>query len=351
MINIDFLVAGCNTRCKHCYVRGGPGPLMPLPDALLCLERLDSLSAALPDEVTFTLDHEPMNHPHIAQILHAASQTRHIRHFHHGMTTGLALMRRADRAQVVHAYMDCGCRHFGVTLHGGAALHDAITRREGACRAAVAAAEFFRAQGAQVEVSLMVNRFFPRDAEEITALLNRLAPDFIYFAVPIFTPHSAMMDFEPYRATTETLESLRGRLAQWGQDEGDILWRGRQSTAAAVALRLNAGETLRAWFAEEQEEVYLSLHPDCRLYVGNSGAETRCLGDLRDMDLTAAAERIRQLPGNRDYGAFYAPDALPTERELLAALKRLPRDAVYGDFPSAVYRGLSELKVPTRIIF
>ncbi len=23
MINIDFLLAGCNTRCMHCYVAGG----------------------------------------------------------------------------------------------------------------------------------------------------------------------------------------------------------------------------------------------------------------------------------------------------------------------------------------
>ena len=34
MINFDFLVAGCNTRCQHCYVNGGPGPMMPLADAL-----------------------------------------------------------------------------------------------------------------------------------------------------------------------------------------------------------------------------------------------------------------------------------------------------------------------------
>ena len=26
IINFDFLVAGCNTRCQHCYVNGGPAP-------------------------------------------------------------------------------------------------------------------------------------------------------------------------------------------------------------------------------------------------------------------------------------------------------------------------------------
>lgn len=79
MINIDFLVVGCNTRCRHCYVNGGPGPIMPVEDALLCIEKLDGLAKYLPDDTSFTPDHEPMNHPQIDQILHAASHTRHIR--------------------------------------------------------------------------------------------------------------------------------------------------------------------------------------------------------------------------------------------------------------------------------
>ena len=42
MINIDFLVAGCNTHCRHCYVNGGPGPIMPVEDALMCIDKLDA---------------------------------------------------------------------------------------------------------------------------------------------------------------------------------------------------------------------------------------------------------------------------------------------------------------------
>lgn len=38
-INIDLLVAGCNTCCLHCYVNGGPSPMMPMDDALLCIEK------------------------------------------------------------------------------------------------------------------------------------------------------------------------------------------------------------------------------------------------------------------------------------------------------------------------
>lgn len=64
-VNFDFLVSGCNTRCRHCYVNGGPGSLMPLVDALLFIDKLDSLAELLPYDASFTLDNEPMNHPDI----------------------------------------------------------------------------------------------------------------------------------------------------------------------------------------------------------------------------------------------------------------------------------------------
>lgn len=96
-LNVDFLVAGCNTRCKHCDVCGGPGLRMPVEMALLCLEKMDALAAHLPFAASFTLDHEPMNHPDLVKILAAAAQTKHISYYHHGMTTGLGLMHRQDR--------------------------------------------------------------------------------------------------------------------------------------------------------------------------------------------------------------------------------------------------------------
>lgn len=350
MINIDFLVAGCNTHCKHCYVNGGPGPMMLLEDTLLCIERLDGLASYLPGEVSFTLDHEPMNHPNIDRILRAASQTRNITNYHHGMTSGVGLIHRKDKEAVIGSYLACGYDTFGITLHGAEKHHDEITRREGACHAAIAAAKFIKAQGAHLDVSLMLNHFFAEDAESVSTILKQLEPDYIHFAIPIFTPHRNMMDFEPYRASVKTLEDLRGYLSEWRQDETEVRNRAERSTPIFVYEQLYREETLRELFRQKQDELYLSLHQDCKLYVGNSGAETRCLGDLRSMDLKAAAETIRALPGNRDYGAFYDEDALPATEKLRAALEQLPQENLYGDFPSVVYRGLVELKEPTKII-
>ena len=126
-INVDFLVSGCNTCCRHCYVNGGPGPLMRTDDALACIEKLDRISACLPKGTSFTLDHEPMNHPEIRKILYAASHTKHITNYHHGVTTGLGLMSRRDKEAVIQAYLENGYNKSGITLHGiSTSKNDAI---------------------------------------------------------------------------------------------------------------------------------------------------------------------------------------------------------------------------------
>lgn len=163
-------------------------------------------------------------------------------------------------------------------------------------------------------------------------------------------PHLNMLDFEPYRASLNVVEALQGYLTDWQQNECVIIKAAKQNTVAAVMERLMHCDNLHELFASEQDELYITLHQDCKLYVGNSGAETRCLGDLRGLDLKATAEIIKTLPGNRDYGAYYDVDALPATDDLIEALQRLPENAVYGDFESVVYRGLAELGIPTKIM-
>lgn len=323
--------------------------MMDTGDALLCIEKLDAVAACLPEELNFTLDHEPMNHPEIVRIIHAAAASKHVRNYHHGMTTGIGLMRRDDRETVLRAYLDCGYDVFGITVHGSAAHHDGMVRRDGAFDAMVSAARFFKAHGARLEVSLMVNRFFPEDAESITALLRKLQPGYIGCVTPIYTPHSRMSDFEPFRASLSEIGSLREYLTAWQQDQEMVMRDAREHTVAAAVAWLKQGEGLLSLFEAPQEELYLSLHPDGLLFEGNSGAETACLGDLLTMNPEDVAGLIMKLPGNRDYGAFYDTQDLPDTGELVRSLESLPQDLVYGDYESVIYRGLAELKIQTRM--
>ena len=346
-VNFDLLVSGCNTRCRHCYVNGGPGGMMTLEDALLCIEKLDMLAELLPFSVSFTLDNEPMNHPGIEAIIRKAVSVKHIEYYHHGMTPGIALMRRKDRQAVMQAYLDCGCNDFGITIHGNVFHHDEIVRRKGACRMAAEAAEYMKACGAEVGVSLMFNSFFADDAGEIDALLKRLQPGYIYFAVPNFTPHARMTDYEPYRASLGTLHRLRPWLPHWRQRE-DLLTQ-EICTVGMLREQLEQGLDITDLFRSPQDELYMTVHRNGDLFAGNTGAETECIGNLLTLDLREAAERICRLPGNRDYGAFYDEDRLPGREEMIHALKQLPQDLLYSDRASVVYRTLAMLGIPTRI--
>lgn len=347
-VNFDFLVSGCNTYCRHCYVSGGPGSMMAPEDALLFMDKLDALAELLPFEASFTLDNEPMNHPDIADIVRKAAAAKHISCYHHGMTSGIALMCRKDRHAVMQAYLDCGYRDFGITIHGNAARHDEIVRRPGAFRTAVEAAEFMRSCGADVGVSLMFNRFFADDADEIDAILLQLQPAYIYFAIPNFTPHVRMTDFEPYRGSLDTFHRLRPRLAEWRQREDELMK--DACTISMLGERLEHGLDIPALFRQPQDELYLTVHQNGDLFVGNTGVETERLGNLKTLDIRTMAGRISGLPGNRDYGAFYEAALLPGREEMIHAASQLPQDLLYSDQASAVYRVLASLGFPTKIL-
>ena len=347
-VNFDILVSGCNTRCKHCYVNGGPGSMMKLEDAFLFIEKLDALAELLPFEASFTLDNEPMNHPDIASIIRKAKTTRYIENYHHGMTSGIALMCRKDRHGVMQSYLDCGYRDFGITIHGNAAHHDEIVRRESAFRIAIEAAEFMKSCGAEVGVSLMFNRFFAEDAEEIDGMLQQLQPAYIYFAVPNFTPHAHMTDYEPYRGSLNTLHRIRPWLARWHQQEDELTK--EICTIGMLKDQLQQGFDIVPLFKCPQDELYMAVHQNGDLFVGNTGVETEHLGNLRTLDIQETAKRISELPGNRDYGAFYEVDLLPRQEVLVHAIDQLPQDLLYSDRASALYRALTMLGIPTIIL-
>ena len=349
-VNFDLLVSGCNTRCAHCYVNGGPGRNMPTELALECIEKLDSIAALLPEGASFTLDNEPFNHPDIASIIRAAASVKSVSHYHHGMTTGVALMGRKDREEAVAEYLSLGFTEFGITLHGAAAHHDEIVGRRGAFGTALCAAEFLKACGAEVGVSLLLNRFFEEDAEELERTVTALSPEYVYFGVPNYTPHANMWRFDGYRASIKELYAFAPVLERLGVNAEKALEKAGRSTVGAAVRMFENGLDVRELFEKEQDELYLSVRQDGRLYIGNTGAETRCMGELVSLEPESAAETIRSLPGNRDYGAFYDMERLPETAELVTALKRLPADSLYDDISSVVCRGLAELGVRTKIL-
>jgi len=196
----------------------------------------------------------------------------------------------------------------------------------------------------------MMNRFFIDDAEKISRLIENIGADDTYLAIPIYTPHPNMMLFEPYRATLEDFDSIFCYLPSWNQDVEQIMKKAHQNSIGRARERIPHMDLHQLW-TEKQDVLYLSVHQDCTLYVGNSGVETRNLGDLRQLDPKDTAEVIKNLPGNYDYSAFYDIEAIPDVKSILRAIDAIPQNLVYGDFASILYRALAGLAIPTKLLF
>ena len=121
-------------------------------------------------------------------------------------------------------------------------------------------------------------------------------------------------------------------------------------TLGMLRERIEGGLDIPELFRLPQDELYLTVHQNGDLFVGNTGMETECLGNMRTLDIRETALRISELPGNRDYTAFYDIDRLPGQEEFLCALAQLPQDLAYSDTASAIYRVLAAMGVPTKII-
>lgn len=204
--------------------------------------------------------------------------------------------------------------------------------------------------GCQLKVSFMMNHYFSEDADDLSKLLDDLGTENVRLVSPIFVPHANMMMFEPHRATLGTFDAILHYLPHWHQKEQEVIETAQQNCVEEAMNRLHNIDLHQLWTGE-QTDLYLTLHHDCKLYVGNSGTETRCLGDLRTLAPQEVADIINSLPGNCDYDAYYDEKELPTIENIYKAIKELPHDLVYGDFESILYRAFVDLGVPTKMLF
>ncbi|MCK4591079.1 MAG: radical SAM protein, partial [Candidatus Latescibacteria bacterium] len=111
-LTVDIRIAGCAARCWHCYVNGGPGPLMPLEEYRCCLDTLEVVFDGLKKhgvKIDLCLDYEPLLHPDICEILKITAE----RFEHHFVwstfpTTGIPIATRPDWEEILETLRDVG---------------------------------------------------------------------------------------------------------------------------------------------------------------------------------------------------------------------------------------------------
>ncbi len=336
--NIDFLLAGCSTNCRHCYVDGGPAPIMPLKDVLLAFEKLQPAFDKWGKAISFTLDNEAYLHPDLPDILRYIYGGCAENDFHHGSTTGIAFNHRRDKEALWSLQQQLGLDYGCITLHGGRQNHDFLTQTPGSLEESLDYARFVRSHGGRMEVNLMLSRLLVDGREQLTALLEELAPDAVHLTVTNAAPNRRLWDYQRWRVCAADCEKLTGFLCRWGLEEDKTLARLADCTHQALVSKLEVQGP-----PQEPDHCFLSLHRDLTLWLGNTGVEQRLLGDLRRMTGQDVITALEGCTPNWNFypSAFASPP--PFDRVLAYAQTHPRQDLLYPDADSLLSRMTQEL--------
>ena len=320
-ITIDVRISGCATRCWHCYVSGGPGPLMPLKEYKRCLEALDAVCDGLEKHgfsVYLWLDYEPLLHPDICEILRTTKE-RFGDHFDASSfpTAGIPIAARPDWEKILETLREVGTREIMFTLHGPAHLHDEALGRPGSFERHSLALRRVQAGGFETVLKLIVSKDMLQHFEETMEVVHGGEYDYRRAEVPIYEPVPRLRQFESHRATLEDVEPFRERLsALCNRGRGSEYWREADRYAERNVLRdvLAYPDSYPDFVALEAQAppwIFVTVAPGLSIYHGNAGLYLQELGTLSDGSPEHWVERVRTLRPNYLFSGFYDVRSLP----------------------------------------
>lgn len=342
----EITICGCATNCGHCYVDGGPGPIMSCEDYALCLNRLVPALKRLDGNIAFNLGNETFCHPRVVDLFRLTDRVcpqyfdRRNEDF---PTTGVALLRHRDRENILRELERKGIWELFFAVHGGQEAHDRMVGRPRRFAQLFETADFLVSRGFHVRFSLMLSRVFAEGLDEIMERISRYPGAKIDPIVPLYAPTPRLRTYQQYRLESQELLALCDRLDSWQVD-----------TAKVRKLCANCSEQV-VWaahknFAAERSSApnwaFFHVTHDLKLYYGNAGMHTRLLGNLRTMTAQQVYEAIAPLGPNYDFDAFYPMEAF----ERLHAMPRPTTDRVYPSHPDCYYAWLDELGVHNLLI-
>ena len=352
--NLDLLIAGCNTRCRHCYVDGGPEQAMPIESVRLLFPRLRRFLDAqnqLGLKASLTLDNEVFNHPQAPEVYALTAQYLKPYTYHHGSTTGLALLKQAEPEALLRDLKAEGWDTFSLSLHGGEAAHDQILGRTGAFKALGEAARLFKEAGCKLVISLIVGKPLIDGRDAVSAFLDQNPHDEVYMALVDHAPIQRLMDYLPLRPSMADLAPLAPYLQQWGvAGKAFFAEAARGSERACLGL-------MREWgiwdnIPRSSERIYLSLDQDLNLYYGNTGLRQAYLGNFAQDEAEALAEKTARLAANELFwDSCFNLDALPGfggfDKD---SKKAVEENLVFSDWDSCLSYWMARAGIPTRLI-
>lgn len=350
----EFTIAGCSTNCAHCYVDGGPASQMKLDDYKACVEKLKPILEKLNGDIYVTLGNEPFCHRSINEILHynAHNLAGYFSFLDYPVpTTGIALINRSDKDEILHNLQAVGTTGCMLAVHGTEQLHNRTVCHPNAYAKLFETADFFSKSGFEVLFNFIVSKTLCVDFEQLMQKVSAYSRAKIRLTVPLYVPTKRLRAYQRNRAEYEECLRLAEPASAYSIDTSNLLECCHKYNENHVIRQLNS--TGFDYSAEKSKAIqwkFFNVTQSGDLYYGNVGAHTKRLGNLLHTPSNEILEQVLSTEPNYDYTAYYDDEAFFHLEKHLRHLQPRTHNYVYNNKQDCLYALLDEIGVPNIIM-
>lgn len=339
-ITIDLRITGCQTRCWHCYVNGGPGSFMSLSEIM---EIGSFLRRAVPifkqhfSTVSPYLDLEPVSHPDIVKIIQFFASENIIPFNESIPTTGVSLAQRDDYHEVLNAFKKIGIKGFEFTLHGDEQFHNKTVSNRRALEFQLISLKRIKEYGFEVYSNVMISKKLVEDFDEVCQFLTENVFDSINLTVPIFVPTDRLRKFEVHRANLDDIATIIDNELFRTCLNNNFWLKYKDCTEKAFLKKISDFDsTWEDMINKFPQWVFITILPGLDLYYGNGNLLHNRIGNIKETEFEMLIESIMKLKSNYCINGYYNTDLLPPPRDLIQEYGQPSNEKVYPSLDDVI---------------
>ncbi len=349
----EITIAGCVTNCAHCYVNGGMGTPMYFKDYRFCIEKLKTTLDRLNGDIAVTLGNELFCNPDIAKIIDYNLDIipKYFSYCDFAVpTTGIALINRNDRNDILRSLKSAGAEKFMLALHGNRDNHNRVVQNPNAYDELFRTADLFAENGFDTLFNLIVSKPLLEDFHETLERLSGI-PCTARLTVPLYVPTERMRHYQSKRADYGDCIRIAELADKYGIDINSLNEHCRNHSEKAVLTYISAnGFNYDLEKSNAADWMFFNITQNLDVYYGNVGAHTKYLGNMKNMSEDELYQSIIPLEANCDYNAFYVDEVFYKLEKYLQKLPERSANLIYPSMADCIYAWLDNMNIPNILI-
>ena len=348
---IEITIAGCSTNCAHCYVDGGIDKNMSVDDFKICVEKLKPVLNKLGNDASVTLGNELFCNPNIKEILKCCIENlgEHFSYSNYYVpTTGIALLNKKDKYEILELLKVAGAKGFMLALHGDENNHNAIVKNNSAYEKIFETAKFVMDNGFDVLHNVMVSKRLLVNFEKTLTRIREIGGR-ARLTVPVFVPTERMRAYQQIRASASECYKIAEIAKDFDIDTTSLIEHCKHHNEKSVTEKI-----LLEGFDYVKEKsnapnwVFINITRNLDLYYGNVGSHTKFLGNIRQLSESEIINLVIDLMPNYDYTAYFQDEAFMQLDKYFSCIT--PNKLVYPSTIDCIYNVLDKSNVKNLIL-